>query len=225
MHALPPKHLARREHGSGLAPYREHVFESLTAIAVVLVVATFLANRADRAGSNTAAHEQGSGRDATSTTVSRPPGAFGNLAANWSFEENLTGWQVIGAVDTSREPQGRTSGSCVSLRARGPQPGRVGLRQAGVIADAAKGSRYVASAWVRSTAPAQRVTIRLVGSGGAAEGSEAEAMTLPGLAWRRVVVGHTVAKAGMDLDVEVTADGVPAGDALLVDEVLVRQGI
>jgi hypothetical protein len=78
---------------------------------------------------------------------------------------------------------------------------------------------------VRSTAPAQRVTIRLVGSGGAAERSEAEAVTLPGLAWRRVVVGHTVAKAGMDLDLEVTADGVPAGDALLVDEVIVRQGI
>jgi hypothetical protein len=217
--------LARREHGSGLVPYREHVFESLTAIAVVLVVATFLANRADRAGSNTAAHEQGSGRDAASTTVPRPPGAFGNLAANWSFEENLSGWQVIGAVDASREPQGRTSGSCASLRARGPQPGRVGLRQPGVVTDAPRGSRYVASAWVRSTAPAQHVTIRLVGSGEAAEGSTAEAVTLPGLAWQRVVVGHTVVNAGGDLDVEVTADGVPAGDALLVDEVLVRQGI
>jgi hypothetical protein len=33
-----------------------------------------------------------------------------------------------------------------------------------------------------------------------------------------------VAAAGMDLDLEVTADGLPAGDALLVDEVVVRQG-
>jgi hypothetical protein len=39
------------------------------------------------------------------------------------------------------------------------------------------------------------------------------------------MVGHTVATAGADLDVEVMAAGVPAGDALLVDEVLVRQGI
>jgi hypothetical protein len=225
MHALPPKHLARRERRLGLVRHPEHVFESLTALAVVLVVATFLANRPDRGESSTAAQGRASGRDAASTTVPRPPGASGNLAVNWSFEESLSGWQVIGAVDTSREPQGRTSGSCASLRARGPQPGRIGLRQAGVVTDAPKGSRYVASAWVRSTAPAQRVTIRLVGSGGAAEGSETEAMTLPGLAWRRVLVGHTVATAGMDLDVEVTADGVPAGDALLVDEVLVRQGI
>ena len=225
MHALPPKHLARRERRLGLVPHPEHVFESLTAIAVVLVVATFLANRSDRGESTTAAHGQASGRDAASTTASRPPGAFGNLAANWSFEENLDGWQVIGAAETSREPQGRTSGSCASLRSQGPQPGRVGLRQPGVVSDAPKGSRYVASAWVRSSAPAQHVTIRLVGSGAAAEGSEAEAVTLPGLAWRRVVVGHTVTRAGMDLNVEVMADGVPAGEALLVDEVLVRQGI
>jgi hypothetical protein len=216
--------LARRERRHGLVPHPEHVFESLTAIAVLLVAVTFLANRSDRTAS-TGAHGAASGQEAASTTASRPPGAFGNLVANWSFEESLDGWQVIGAVETSREPQGRTSGSCASLQARGPQPGQVGLRQPGVVTDAPKGSRYVASAWVRSTAPAQRVTIRLVGSGGAAERSEAEAVTLPGLAWRRVVVGHTVAKAGLDLDVEVTADGVPAGDALLVDEVLVRQGI
>jgi hypothetical protein len=225
MHAFPPKHLARRERRLGLVRHPEHVFESLTAIAVVLVVATFLVDRADRAGSNTAANGPASGRDAASTTASRPPGAFGNLAANWSFEEDLSGWQVLGAADASREPQGHTSGSCVSLLARGPRPGRVGLRQPGVVTDAAKGSRWVASAWVRSTAPAQRVTIRLAGGGDAAEGSEVEALTLPGLAWRRVMVGHTVARPGTDLDVEVVADGVPAGDALLVDEVLVRQGI
>jgi hypothetical protein len=217
--------LASSERRRSLVPHPEHVFESLTAIAVVLVVATFLLNRPDRSESNAAAQRQASGRDAASTTVSRPPGAFGNLAANWSFEEDLSGWQAIGAVDASRAPQGRTSGSCASLRERGPQPGRVGLRQSGVVTDAPKGSRYVASAWVRSTAPVQRVTIRLVGGGEAAEGSKAEAVTLPGLAWRRVVVGHTVVNAGVDLDVEVTADGVPAGDALLVDEVLVRQGI
>jgi hypothetical protein len=36
-------------------------------------------------------------------------------------------------------------------------------------------------------------------------------------------VAHTVAGA-TDLNLEVTADGVPAGEALLVDEVIVRQG-
>jgi hypothetical protein len=37
-------------------------------------------------------------------------------------------------------------------------------------------------------------------------------------------VSHTVAVAGTDLDLEVAADGLPASDELLVDEVLVRQG-
>ena len=37
-------------------------------------------------------------------------------------------------------------------------------------------------------------------------------------------VAGLLAAAGMDLDLEVTADGLPAGDALLVDEVVVRQG-
>jgi hypothetical protein len=39
-----------------------------------------------------------------------------------------------------------------------------------------------------------------------------------------VIVDHTVTAAGTDLGVEITAGGVPAGEALLVDEVTVRQG-
>src|SRR5215218_4291857 len=43
--------------------------------------------------------------------TSRPPGAgaFGNLVVNWSFEQDLNGWRVLGPADSSREPQGRTS--------------------------------------------------------------------------------------------------------------------
>jgi len=158
--------------------------------------------------------------------TSRLPGAaaFGNLVDNWSFEQDLTGWQVVGAAEAVREPQGRTSGSCALVRASGPQPGRIGLTLPGVVQDASRGSRYVASAWVRSTAPGLRVTVRLVGKGGTAEASNVSATTLPGLRWRRVLVGHTVAAAGTDLDLEVTADGVTAGDALLVDEVILRHG-
>jgi len=163
---------------------------------------------------------------AEAAPTSRLPGAaaFGNLVDNWSFEEDLTGWQVVGAAEAVREPQGRTSGSCALVRASGPQPGRIGLTLPGVVENASGGSRYVASAWVRSTAPGLRVTVRLVGAGGTAKASNMSATTLPGLRWRRVLVGHTVAAAGTDLDLEVTADGVAAGDALLVDEVIVRHG-
>ena len=155
---------------------------------------------------------------------SRPlgPGSFGNLVVNWSFEQDLNGWQVLGEADGSREPQGRTSGSCASVRARGPEPGRVGLALPEVVPTAGKGQRYVASAWVRSSAAGQQVTVRLAGGGGK-EVSRATATTLPGLAWKRVIVDHTVATAG-PLRLEIVADGVLAGDALLVDEVVVRQG-
>jgi hypothetical protein len=186
------------------------------------VLATRLMGSAEPAPARPAASTAAAAEPSPTT---RPPGAgtSGNLIDNWSFEQGLTGWQVVGAAEAAREPQGRTSGSCASVRAGGAQPGRVGLLLPAAVKDARKGSRYVASAWVRSTAPGLRVTLRLVGADGTAPASRTSAATLPGLAWRRVFVAHTVA-ATADLNLEVTADGVPAGDALLVDEVVVRQG-
>ena len=228
MQALPPKHLARRGSRLGLVRNPEYVFESLTALAVILVVATIFANLPDRSGSNAAPRGEAAGStgDPTATAAARPPGegAYGNLVTNWSFEQDLDGWEVVGQAGADREPQGRTSGSCASVRAGGPQPGRIGLRLPAVVPDAPKGGRYVASVWVRSTAPGLRVTVRLAGAGQATEGSKSEASTLPGVLWRRVFVDHTVAEAGTDLNFEITADGVPPGDSLLVDEVLIRKG-
>jgi Carbohydrate binding domain len=176
---------------------------------------------------SSAKEPDGPARAATSNSAgptSRPQGAgaFGNLVDNWSFEEDLSGWQVVGPADGSREPQGRTSGSCASVRARGPQPANVGLALPEVVADAKKGQRYVASAWVRSSAPGQQVTLRVVGAGGK-QVSKATVATLPGLEWKRVIVDHTVATAG-PLRLELVADGVPAGETLLADEVVVRLG-
>jgi hypothetical protein len=194
---------------------------AVVAAAVVFagVLATWLISSAEEVPDTPGAE---AATTAAGGPTSRPPGqgSFGNLVSNWSFEQDLAGWEVLGAADASREPQGRTSGSCASVRAR--EPGRVGLALPEAVPEAKKGQRYVASAWVRSTAPGLRVTIRLTGAG-AKEGSKATATTLPGLEWRRVIVGHTVATAG-PVRLEVVADGVPAGDALLADEVVVRQG-
>jgi hypothetical protein len=222
--ALPPKHLSRQGRRPRLASHPEYVFESLTALAVILVAATIFANLPDRSESGAASRDASDQAATTAAAAESTAGAgvFGNLVANWSFEQDLAGWQVVGAADTAREPQGRTSGSSAAVRPRGPQPQAIGLRLAGAVPDTAKGGRYVASAWVRSTGPGQQVTIRLVGAGG--EASKSTAPTLPGLAWRRVIVGHSAAAAGGALDLEVTAEGMPAGDTLLVDEVLVRQG-
>ncbi len=194
----------------------------VAAVVVAGVLATWLISSAKEAP------EQPSAAGAAATTqggpTSRPPGpgAFGNLVGNWSFEQDLTGWQVLGAANASREPQGRTSGSSALVRARGPEPGQVGLALPEVVATVERGQRYVASAWVRSSASGQQVTVRLVGAAGK-EVSKKTAATLPGLEWRRVIVSHTVAGAG-PLRLEIVADGVPAGDALLVDEVVVRLG-
>jgi hypothetical protein len=202
-----------------------------TAAAVVALVlvggllATRLIGSAQQAPDAPATTAAAAAAEATPT--SRVPGAasFGNLVHNWSFEQDLAGWQVVGAGEAVREPQGRTSGSCALVRAGGLQPGRVGLELPGVVDAAAAGSRYVASAWVRSTAPGLRATVRLVAAGATGKAAKAgTATTLPGLQWRRVFVAQSVAAAGTDLDLEVTADGVPPGDALLVDEVIVRQG-
>jgi hypothetical protein len=222
MQAFPPRHLARRGSRLDLAGKPDLVLESLIGLAVVLIMATVLANLPDRSQSGAAARDRRA-EPPQSSLVARA-GAFGDLVRNWSFEQDLTGWQVVGAAEAVRVPQGRTSGSCALVRAGGDQPGRIGLTLPGVVQDAAPGSRYVASAWVRSTAPGLRVTVRLVAAGGTAQAKGGTATTLPGLRWRRVFVAQDVTKAGTDLDLEVTADAVPAGDALLVDEVIVRQG-
>jgi hypothetical protein len=224
--ALPAPEQPDRPRGRHEAPRRAPGGPAGAAIAVVVgavvfagLLATWLISSAKEPPRPTAA-----GASTTGGPSTRPPGpsAFGNLVVNWSFEQDLSGWQVLGAAEASREPQGRTSGSCASVRARGPEPSRVGLALPQVVPSAAKGQRYVASAWVRSTAPGEQVTIRLVGGGGK-EASKTTATTLPGLEWRRLIVDHTVATAG-PLRLEIVADGVPAGDALLVDEVVVRHG-
>jgi hypothetical protein len=180
------------------------------------------------------ADERRSGSAQPTTTVDvlgpRPtppagPAAFGNLVRNWSFEQDLSGWGVIGPATASREPQGRTSGSSAAVRAAGPQPSQVGLVLLKVVPSARRGSRYVASAWVRSTPPGLKVTVRLVAvGGGTSQASQAVVPTLPGDSWRRVSVAHTVAAAPAALDLQITAEEVGSGEALLIDEVEVRAG-
>jgi hypothetical protein len=220
MRPSPPRHLAQRSSRLDLARNRHLVLQSSSLLAVVLLVTVILANLPGGGPGSGAASGGPSGVTAGEPTPTATAG-FGNPVRNWSFEQDLDGWQVIGAGDASAAPQGRTSGSCASVRAR--QQGQVGLAQAAVVPGAVAGRRFVAKAWVRSTAPGLKVTLRLVGAGAKPERSQATTTTLPGLAWRSVIVDRTVT-ARTDLGVEITADGVPAGDALLVDEVSVRQG-
>jgi hypothetical protein len=150
------------------------------------------------------------------------PSAFGNLISNWSFEQDLSGWGVVGPATASPEPQGRTSGSSAAVRATGGQSQQVGLVLVKAVPSARDGSRYVASAWVRSTPPGLKVTLRLVATGGG--GSQAVATTPPGDRWGRVRVAYTVAARETSLDLLIAAAAVGPGEALLIDEVELRRG-
>jgi Carbohydrate binding domain len=231
--ALPapeyPEHPERPRGRHEATPRRSLGGPAGAAIAVVVasvvfagILATWLISSAKEAPGPPAGEAAASTAQGGPTSRPPGPGSFGNLIVNWSFEQDLSGWVPIGEADASQEPQGRTSGSCASVRARGSAPGPVGLALPEAVPTVKRGQRYVASAWVRSTAPGQRVTLRLVGADGR-EVSKATATTLPGVVWKRVIVDHT-ARAGGPLKLEIVADDVPPGEALLVDEVVVRLG-
>jgi hypothetical protein len=214
------------QHGRHQAPDRQRPNRSPVAIVafVVLVISALslrvLATSQERSRPKSAA--------TASTAVvgsSVPTGSsfFGNLVRNWSFEQDLSGWKVLGPATGDREPPGRTSGSCAAIRPTGNTPGRIGLALPGVVAAARRGNRYVATAWVRASTPGLQVKLALTETGTAPNGTSlTSAPTLPGFVWRRLSVGHTVAATSTSLDLEVSTTGVPQGEALLVDEVEVR---
>jgi Carbohydrate binding domain len=218
-----------RPRGRHLAPRRQYPNRWLAILAILpVVLVTVLLIRMIGAG------EQPNRQAVTTSTLdllgpppTPPPGpaAFGNLVRNWSFEQDLNGWGAIGPATASREPQGRTSGSSAAVRSTGSQPQRIGLVLLKVVPSARQGSRYVASAWVRSTPPGLKVTLRLVATGGGgAQASHAVATTLPGDRWGRITVAHKVTAAQASLDLQITAAEVQPSEALLVDEVELRNG-
>jgi len=226
---------SERPRGRHLAPRRQHPNRWLAILGILPVV--LIAVLLVRMTGMTGAGEESGPRAATTSTTSTldvlgplptpPPGpaAFGNLVRNWSFEQDLSGWEVIGPATAAREPQGRTSGSSAAVRPTGSQPQRVGLALLKVVPSARHGSRYVASAWVRSDPPGLKVTLRLAATGaGGGEVSQAVITTLPGNQWDRVTVAHKVAAAQASLDLQITAAAVQPGAALLIDEVELRRG-
>jgi hypothetical protein len=221
--------LPARPRGRHLAPRREYPNRWLAILGVlpVVLVAVLLVRMIG-------AKDQPNRQAVTTSTLdllgpppTPPPGpaAFGNLVRNWSFEQDLSGWGVVGPATASREPQGRTSGSSAAVRSSGGQSQRVGLALLKVVPSARRGSRFVASAWVRSTPPGLKVTLRLVATGGGgSQASQAAMTTLPGDRWGRITVAHKVAAAQASLDLQITAAQVQPGAALLVDEVELRRG-
>jgi len=216
--------------GRHLAPRHERPNRWLASLGVlsVLLVAVLLVVRASGVGQEPRRRPAATASTADVLGPPPPPPArpavFGNLVSNWSFEQDLRGWSAVGPATVGRELQGRTSGSAAAVRVLGRQPQPVGLVLPKAVPSAQEGSRYVASAWVRSTPPGLKVTLRLVTTGGGSEASQAVTTTPPGDRWSRVTVTHTVAAAQSSLDLQIMAAGVHSGEALFVDEVELREG-
>ena len=218
----------QKPRGRHLAPRRQHPNRWLAILGVlpVALVAVLLVRMIGAA-------QESNERSAVATTLDilgppptppARPAAFGNLVSNWSFEQGLRGWAAVGPATAGRDLQGRTSGSCAAVRPTGGQPQRVGLVLPKAVPVARQRSRYVASAWVRSTPPGLKVTLRMVTTGGgSSDASQAVATTLPGDRWNRVTVAHTVAAAQASLDLQIMAAAVRPGEVLLVDEVELRR--
>jgi hypothetical protein len=218
-----------RPRGRHLAPRRQHPNRWLAILGIlpVVLVAVLLVRMMGAKEEPRRPAVTTSTLDVLGPLPTPPagPAAFGNLVRNWSFEQDLSGWEVVGPATASPEPQGRTSGSSAAVRPTGTQPQRVGLALLKVVPSTRQGSRYVASAWVRSTPPGLKVTLRLVATGaGGGEASQAVTTTLPGNRWGRVTVAHKVAAAHASLDLQITAAVVEPGAALLIDEVELRRG-
>jgi hypothetical protein len=153
-----------------------------------------------------------------STTRPQAPIA-GNLVDNWSFEQDLSGWQVLGTANAYRSGPGRTSGWCAVIQASGTKAGDIGLMLPRVVRSAPRGTRFVGVVWVKSTAPGVTVTIELRGKSGSSSTGWDE---LSATRWNRLTVDHILGD-GDWVDLRVVARKMPVGSALRVDDVVVQE--
>jgi hypothetical protein len=154
------------------------------------------------------------------TSTTRPPAPIaGNLVDNWSFEQDLSGWQVLGTANAYRSAPGRTSGWCAVIQARGTKAEHNGLVLPRVVRSAARGTRFVGVVWVKSTTPGVVVTVELRGKSGYSTTNFDE---LSAMRWHRLTVDHILAD-GDRVDLRVAARNMSVGSALLVDDVVVKE--
>jgi len=214
------RHASVRSDGTVVRRYGFAVVTWLLLVAMVLVVVQLVRNPALLP------------RAAVASTAGPPvppaptgSQAGGNLVTNWSFERGTAGWRGLGRLRLERAT-GRSSGSAALVRAVGTGPARVGI-QFGAAAEAGAGSRYVATAWVRSPRPGLAVELSVVApprvAGRREQRGTARALTAAGGRWRRLTVTCLVREPASTVLVRLTAPRLGPGQAMLVDEVVLRR--
>jgi hypothetical protein len=152
-----------------------------------------------------------------------PPGSgvLGNLVLNWSFEQDLRGWTVLGPATGDRQVGGRTSGSAARIDAKAGAKGVIGLALPAVVADAQAGKHYVATVWIQSTNAGLPVTLRLISSppSGQPEVAQRVVQLDKETRWTKGIVAGDVKVNGSSVRFEVTT----SARSLVLDEVTIRE--
>jgi hypothetical protein len=154
---------------------------------------------------------------ATPTTTTPPE----NLVGNSGFETGVHGWRPIGGgrIDLVQIAHEGNSG----IRLTGGSARDPGVAYPAVTTTRAKGSMYVASAWVRPSQPGQTGEIRLLEYvGGQRFATFRSGLRLDDSGWHRLQVAQLVHAKGSTLAVEVVAPRLSRHASLAIDDVTVR---
>ncbi|HEX6678392.1 MAG TPA: hypothetical protein VF486_25665 [Actinomycetes bacterium] len=209
------------------APSRDPVVvveSTIAVLAIVLAMTLVVASIPDKPPASTAARRDppAAASDAApaATTDPVPPVPVASAAGSWSdnlgFEAGMAGWLTTGGARVERVSAGREGTWAASIeRGSSASPG-ITLPRAWRCGPG--GRSYVASVWLRASAPRTAVTFSLFElAGGRRYLADRVATVLAGTGWQRLERTHLVRRPGSWLGVEVVARGLPPSASLLVD--------
>ena len=229
--ALPPPRPSRPIKGRHLRRRRraELARRGGVVVAVILMLAGLVElgrvlNSSTRsAGENATTVGLPASTPSARPSAQPPPGSgvLGNLVLNWSFEQDLRGWTVLGPADGDRQVGGRTSGSAARIDAKAGAKGAIGLALPAVVTDAQAGKHYTATVWIQSTNAGVPVTLRLVTTPPSGRPEVVQQVVQPDKErrWTKGIVAATVRTSGSTVRFEVTT----TARSLVVDEVNIRE--
>jgi hypothetical protein len=199
------------------------VESTVAALAIVLAMTLVVASIPDKPPAGTAARRDppaAASNAPAATTAPVPPAPVASAAGSWSdnlgFEAGMAGWLTTGGARVERVSAGHEGTWAASIVRGGSASPGIALPRAWRCGPG--GRSYVASVWLRASAPRTAVTLSLFEEAGGRRYPAARVATvLAGTGWQRLEGTHLVRRPGSWLGVEVVALGLPRSASLLVD--------
>ena len=139
-----------------------------------------------------------------------------NLVHNPGFDSGTSGWAAGSGATLAAVATGR-SGNAAAITS--PVQQTVALKDSpSTISSTVKGATYAGAAWVKATKPGVTVQLRLL-EWGSSNTSSTSHVWLVDTAWHQLQSSLTAKKSGDHVDLNVIGFQLPAGTALLVDDV------